>query len=130
MDTLTINTILQNRYQVIRLIGRGGQGAVYEAIDLNLGNLIALKENASHDEQTQSAFEREARLLAKLFHPALPKVSHHFTDGNRQFLVMEYVPGDSLADLLQQRGKAFPLQDVMIWGDQLLDALDYLHTQP
>ncbi|HXG65640.1 MAG TPA: bifunctional serine/threonine-protein kinase/formylglycine-generating enzyme family protein, partial [Blastocatellia bacterium] len=69
-----------------------------------------------------------ARLLAGLRHAALPVVSDHFKEGDGQFLVMQYIPGDDLATMLERNGSPFPVEDVLKWADQLLDALDYLHS--
>jgi serine/threonine protein kinase len=127
------NALLQNRYRVLRLIGRGGMGAVYKAIDTRLQCTVALKEILLFEPHLRQAFEQEAKLLARLRHSALPKVSDHFREGDGQFLVMEYIPGDDLAALLTRNGGKFPAADVLDWvlrwGDQLLDALDYLHNQ-
>ncbi|MEN3334124.1 MAG: eukaryotic-like serine/threonine-protein kinase [Blastocatellia bacterium] len=123
------NTILQGRYLILRRIGHGGMGAVYLAKDQRLGSLLALKETFFTDERMLKAFEREARLLASLRHPALPRVSDHFAEGDGQFLVMEYIAGDDLEQMLTTRGYGFAPADVLTWADQLLDALDYLHTQ-
>jgi formylglycine-generating enzyme required for sulfatase activity len=127
---LSPDTILQNRYRIVRHLGQGGMGTVYEAIDERLDNTVALKETLFTDERLRKQFEREARLLARLHHPALPKVFDHFTEGEGQFLVMQFVPGDDLWEMLRERkGAAFPPEEVLMWGDQLLDALDYLHSQ-
>ncbi|HEX8846511.1 MAG TPA: protein kinase [Pyrinomonadaceae bacterium] len=126
---LAPNSLLQNRYLIVRSIGQGGMGTVYLARDQRLGNTVALKETFFTDARMRRAFEREARLLAHLRHPALPKVIDHFDEEDGQFLVMEYIPGDDLEVLLAQRGQPFPLEKVLRWADQLLDALEYLHTQ-
>src|SRR5678815_5678908 len=126
---LTPDTILQNRYRVVRQLGQGGMGAVYEAIDQRLDTTVALKETFFADERLRKQFEREARLLARLHHPALPRVSDHFSEGEGQFLVMQYIPGDDLSEMMAQRRGPFPAEQVLTWADQLLDALDYLHTQ-
>jgi serine/threonine protein kinase len=126
---LAPDALLQDRYLIIRPIGKGGMGAVYLARDRRLGNTIALKETFFEDELLRKAFEREARLLASLRHPALPRVMDHFTEEAGQFLVMEFIPGDDLEEMFKERSGPFPLDDVMKWADQLLDALDYLHTQ-
>jgi serine/threonine protein kinase len=123
------NTLLQNRYLVLNQIGQGGMGAVYIATDQRFGSTVALKETFFNDPGLRKAFEREARLLNHLRHPALPRVSDHFLEDEGQFLVMEYIAGDDLAEKLKDRGGAFPLSEVLNWADQLLDALDYLHTQ-
>lgn len=123
------NTLLQNRYLVLNQIGQGGMGAVYIATDQRFGSTVALKETFFTDPGLRKAFEREARLLNHLRHPALPRVSDHFVEDEGQFLVMEYIAGDDLAEKLKERGGAFTLSEVLNWADQLLDALDYLHTQ-
>lgn len=104
-------------------------GAVYEARDERLGHTVALKETLVREDSLRRAFEREARILAGLYHPVLPEVSDHFIEGDGQYLVMRYIPGEDLAHMIQQRGAAFPVEQVIAWADQLLDALDYLHTQ-
>ncbi|HKR11071.1 MAG TPA: serine/threonine-protein kinase [Pyrinomonadaceae bacterium] len=126
---LTPETILQGRYRIVRQLGQGGMGAVYEAIDQRLDTTVALKETLFSDERLRKQFEREARLLARLHHPALPRVSDHFSEGDGQFLVMQFIPGDDLAEKMTRRRGPFPADQVLTWADQLLDALDYLHTQ-
>lgn len=122
-------TVLQNRYRINKQIGQGGMGAVYVATDERFGSTVAIKETFFSDDKYGKAFEREARLLNNLRHPALPRVSDHFSDDNGQFLVMEYIAGEDLSEMLEKREGAFPLKDVLDWADQLLDALDFLHTQ-
>src|SRR3989454_5550391 len=126
---LSTDTILQQRYRIVRQLGQGGMGAVYEAVDERLDTIVALKETLFTDEKLRKQFEREARLLARLHHPALPRVSDHFTEGEGQFLVMQYIAGEDLAEMLQAHKAAFPPEQVLRWADQLCDALDYLHTQ-
>jgi len=104
-------------------------GAVYEAIDQRLDTTVALKETLFSEERLRKQFEREARLLARLHHPALPRVSDHFSEDDGQFLVMQYIPGDDLSEMMARKRTAFPANQVLTWADQLLDALDYLHTQ-
>ena len=104
-------------------------GAVYEAIDQRLDTTVALKETLFTDERLRKQFEREARLLARLHHPALPRVSDHFSEGEGQFLVMQFIPGDDLSEMMNRKRGPFPADQVLTWADQLLDALDYLHTQ-
>ncbi len=119
--------LLQNRYRVVKQIGQGGMGAVYVATDERFHSTVAIKQTFFDDPMLRKAFEREAHLLNHLRHVALPRVSDHFVEGDGQFLVMEYIEGDELAELMHRRG-AFPLADVLRWADELLDALDYLHT--
>src|SRR3982750_4779491 len=126
---LTPETVLQGRYRIIRQLGQGGMGTVYEALDQRLDTNVALKETFFADERLRKQFEREARLLARLHHPALPRVSDHFTESEGQFLVMQYIAGQDLSEMLIARNAPFPQDEVARWADQLCDALDYLHTQ-
>jgi serine/threonine protein kinase len=126
---LSPETVLQERYRVIRQLGQGGMGAVYEAIDQRLDTTVALKETLFTDERLRKQFEREARLLARMHHPALPRVSDHFSEADGQFLVMQFIPGDDLSEMMNRKRGPFPADQVLTWADQLLDALDYLHTQ-
>lgn len=134
---LLVNEILHNRYRILRQLGHGGMGAVYEAHDNVFDTTCALKEimiaanaqNPKQQEMILRAFEREAKILAKIKHEAVPHVRDYFTDTNRQFLVMELVEGKDLGGLLEERQTPFPLEDVVRWMEQLLDGLDYLHTQ-
>ena len=126
---LTPDTVLQGRYRVVRQLGQGGMGTVFEAIDERLDTTVALKQTLFGDERLRKQFEREARLLARLHHPALPRVSDHFSEGEGQFLVMQFIAGQDLAEMIDSRRGPFPPEQVLTWADQLLDALDYLHTQ-
>ena len=126
---LSAGTILQARYRIVRQLGQGGMGAVYEAVDERLDTTVALKETLFADEKLRKQFEREARLLARLHHQALPRVSDHFNEGDGQFLVMQYIAGEDLGEMQEHRNGPFPQDEVLRWADQLCDALDYLHTQ-
>lgn len=125
---LSPNAILQNRYRIIRQLGRGGMGTVYEAIDQRVSAIIALKETSvATDDKSRRDFEREAGLLANLHHQALPKVMDYFIEDDGEFLVMEYIPGYDLAELLELRGSPFDVYQVLRWADELLKVLEYLH---
>lgn len=121
--------VLQGRYRVEKQIGQGGMGAVFIATDERFGSTVAIKETFFTDEQLRKAFEREARLLNSLRHPALPRVSDHFIEGNGQFIVMEFIDGEDLSEQLENDGATFPVESILGWADQLLDALEYLHTR-
>jgi serine/threonine protein kinase len=120
---------LQQRYRIDKQIGQGGMGAVYVATDERFGSTVAIKETLCMDDNFRKAIEREARLLNSLKHTALPRVSDHFEEQDSQFLVMEYIPGDDVAAMIESDHLAFPTDRVLEWADQLLDALDYLHRQ-
>jgi serine/threonine protein kinase len=123
-----IGTLLQNRYLIKEKIGTGGMGAVYLGIDKRFDNCVAIKETFYKQDEFGDAFEREARLLNGLQHPVLPHVSDYFAEKGSYFLVMQYIEGEDLSDILKREG-AFPIEDVLRWTDSLLDALDYLHSQ-
>lgn len=123
------DTVLQDRYRIVRKLGNGGMGAVYEAVDQRLGITVALKETLSSEPAMRKQFEHEARLLAGMQHPALPRVSDHFVEGHRAFLVMQFIGGVDLARIISQQPGPFPRDQVIAWADQLLDALIYLHSR-
>ena len=138
--TLAAGTILRERYKIIELVGRGGMGATYRAEDLRLqGRYCAVKEalpdpDASPQELAQSReqFYQEASTLARLDHPNLPKVSDYFSDNERDYLVMDFVPGSDLKEMLARsmnEGHPLPERQVLAWAAQLCDALEYMHTQ-
>jgi serine/threonine protein kinase len=129
--------ILQNKYRITRLLGRGGYGAVYQAEQLHLGNApCAVKEllpdpkaTPAQQQAASEQFRLEAGLLANLNHPALPKVTDFFTEGNSHFLVMEYVEGETLEERLTRNGGPLPKAQVLAWASELCDVLTYLHTR-
>ena len=125
---LAPETILQERYRIIRLIRPGGMGAVYEALDKRLSSVVALKETFSQTNEGREAFLREAKLLANLSHPALPRVTDFFSEGDEQYLVMEFIRGNDLEELLRINRRAFPLDTVLDWAEQALNALEELHS--
>ena len=137
---LTLGAVLRARYKIVAAIGQGGMGAVYEAEDVRLaGRRCALKEvkidpNTTDEarRQAQEQFYREASVLARLDHPTLPKVSDYFSEDNIDFLVMDFVPGRDLKDIMNEARRAGQFLDeamVLNWAAQLCDALSYLHRQ-
>ena len=132
--------VLRGRYKISERIGQGGMGSIYLADDTRLkGRQCALKE-VEYDhalpenirDEAREQFLREATILARLDHPNLPKVSDFFSNGPRDYLVMDYVPGDDLRTLLlEARRKKYFLKetDVLSWGEQVANALSFLHDQ-
>lgn len=127
-DDIRTNVILMGRYQVQGELGRGGMGSVYLAYDLQYRRSVAIKVARLPGEEARAQFRREALYLQKLHHHSLPRVWDTFSDDQRDFLVMEYIPGDDLESLVQRQGPQ-PEWLVLRWADELLDVLDYLHTQ-
>ena len=131
------NYILRERYRLTNIVGQGGMGSVYRAEDLRLpGRLCAIKEvqpdphaSPQMKAQAQSQFLQEASILAQLDHPSLPKVSDFFAENGREYLVMDYVPGKDLKQLLDENQGPFDEQLVLSWARQIMEALEYLHRQ-
>src|SRR5258708_34697261 len=107
--------ILQQRYRIDKQIGQGGMGAVYIATDERFGSTVAIKQTLAMGDQYRRAIEHEAHLLNNLKHPALPRVSDHFLEDDGQFLVMEYIPGKDLSQMIEANGEAFSVERVLRW---------------
>ena len=130
-------TVLQDRYVINSKLGQGGMGAVYRAADRRLSTVTwAIKEMSQsaiagpqERQQAREAFRHEAEMLAALNHPNLPRVTDHFEQDGKAYLVMEFVPGETLLSYLAREGLPQPLDRVLDWASQLCDALDYLHGQ-
>lgn len=133
-------SVLRDRYLLTNIVGQGGMGNVYRAEDLRLpGRLCAIKEvmpdshlSVELREQAHQQFLQEASILAQLDHPNLPKVSDFFSDDNRDYLVMDFVPGRDLKQWLDDaRHENSKLSESIVlgWAAQIIDALSYLHRQ-
>ncbi len=128
--TLSTGQILNNRYRIVKKLGQGGFGAVYRAWDVNFNLPCALKENTETTSEAQRQFMREAQILHTLRHPGLPLVKDHFIIPEQgQYLVMDYIEGDDLSQIMEQAGGPLPETQALAWIAQVCDALTYLHTQ-
>lgn len=134
---LKTGAMLSNRYLIQETIGVGGMGAVYRARDLHFPNvtkLVAVKEmiNRAHDplirETIVKNFEREANILATLSHPAIPRIFDYFTQQERSYLILEFVQGKDLENILNESKGFLPVDQVLQWAIELCDVLDYLHN--
>jgi len=128
VSTLTQGALLHDRYRILRPIGKGGMGAVYEAIDTRLRNTVAVKQLSIQRPEADRAFEREAQLLAGLRHPVLPVVIDYFTDGANRYLVMQYIEGEDFAQYLARQRRPCTEEEVVAVAKAVLDALEYLHS--
>jgi eukaryotic-like serine/threonine-protein kinase len=127
--TLKQGDILNKRYKIMGILGQGGMGAIYRAVDENLGIDVAVKENLFTTEEFARQFHREAIILANLRHPNLPRVTDHFViEGQGQYLIMDYIEGENLSERIDRAG---PLTDteVAVLGLALCEALSYLHSR-
>jgi serine/threonine protein kinase len=129
-----VGQTLNNRYRVIRLLGTGGMGAVYFARDPVLDRNVAIKQLQADPitgqllaEQIRTQFQREAQILASLHHPNLARVTDYFTEGKLHYLVMDYIEGQTLQEIVQANPGGLDEAQVLDWADQLLSALEYIH---
>lgn len=140
LPPLHIGEVLRDRYKITAYIGQGGMGSIYQAEDLRLeGRQCAIKEVQNDSslapeaqQQARDQFYREASILARLDHPNLPKVSDFFSIDDRDYLVMDFVPGRDLKEIVneaKQNNRFLPEPEVLSWAYQLAGALEYLHHQ-
>ncbi len=127
--TLERGALLYNRYRIIEILGQGGMGSIYRAVDDNLGVEVAVKENLFTTEEYARQFRREAIILASMKHPNLPRVSDHFViEGQGQYLVMDYIEGEDLRERMD-RASSVSEQETIVVGVAICDAMAYMHTQ-
>ena len=130
---LVPDQILNDRYRILSLLGTGGMGAVYHAFDPVLNREVAIKQlqpdliTGKQSDQVRQQFLREAQSLAALHHPNLPRVTDFFSVENQHYLVMDYIAGQTLQELLQTARNGLAERQVLLWADQLLSALEYIH---
>lgn len=132
---LPVGTAVQGRYAVRRLLSRGSFGAVYEVEDARFaGQRRALKElvplvvTSEEFHEAKTWFLREAQMLGDLNHPSIPRIWDSFEEYGRLYIVMQYVEGRSLEDVLADRqGGGLPAEQVLDWAIALCDVLEYLH---
>jgi serine/threonine protein kinase/Tol biopolymer transport system component len=127
--TLERGTQLHKRYRIVEILGQGGMGSVYRAVDENLGVDVAVKENLFTSDEYSRQFRLEAVILAGLRHPNLPRVSDHFAAGDQgQYLVMDFIEGEDLRQRMERLG-TISEEDAVMVGAAMCDALTYLHTR-
>src|SRR6266704_663619 len=130
-------------YKIEKSVAAGGMGAVYRAIDQRFNRPCAVKEMLdefqSDNERTQAVewFGREATLLLDLNHPCIPRVRDFFVEGGKHYLVMDFIEGRTLGDVLEKEGnvvgvngaQGVPEARARSWGQQICSVLAYLHRQ-
>lgn len=127
--TLERGALLHNRYRILDILGQGGMGSIYRAVDDNLGVEVAVKENLFTTDEYARQFRREATILAGLRHTNLPRVSDHFViEGQGQYLIMDYIEGEDLRERMDRLG-VIPEEEALVIGVAMCDALAYMHTQ-
>ena len=127
--TLERGALLHKRYRIVEILGQGGMGSVYRAVDENLGVDVAVKENLFTTDEYARQFRLEAVILANLRHPNLPRVTDHFVIGDQgQYLVMDYIEGEDLRQRMERVGNITEDEAILL-GAAMCDALTYLHTR-
>ncbi|HKI53701.1 MAG TPA: protein kinase [Anaerolineales bacterium] len=127
--TLERGYLLHKRYRIVEILGQGGMGSVYRAVDENLGVDVAVKENLFTTDEYARQFRLEAVILANLRHPNLPRVTDHFVIGDQgQYLVMDYIEGEDLRQRMERQGNITEDEAILL-GAAMCDALVYLHTR-
>ena len=124
---LTANVILNETYQIIRPIGKGGMGVVYLAYHLRLQKYVVVKRIAQNITGRLSA-RTEADILKNLHHPNLPQVYDFVQEGSSVYTVIDYIDGEDLGSYIRS-GYVFSEQELVRWMRQLAQALEYLHSR-
>ena len=123
----TKELLQEGRYRINQEFTPNGSDTVYDAYDTVSNSNVVVKEIPS-TQDNKAAFENQAKILTDMKHDSLLHVKDYFAEVDSQYLVMEAVDGDDLQELMRRNKSPFNLQDVVNWADQLLDALNYLHT--
>ena len=132
METLPAGTQLKGRYRVERVLGNGGFGHVYLAVDLQTGQQYAIKEYLVAGASGKAQLEHEARVLSHLHHPSLPAFQDAFDERGRYYVVLGYIEGRDLTDCIRaarQRNEVVPLERVLNWLISICEAVTFLHNQ-
>lgn len=130
-----VGNIIRDRYFIKESLGEGGMSRVYLAEDRRLHNKQwAIKEmnpcgSPEEQHEMEQQFQREAQILCQLDHPNLPKVSDYFCEASMSYLVMEFIRGETLFDILTKTERFIDEEKLRDWGVQLCDALEYLHCK-
>lgn len=118
---ILIGQILENRYCILSEIGRGGEGTMYLARDMNLGTFWAIK-------QLPLSMKKEAKLLRSLEHPSLPRMTDYIEQDEFCYLVMEYIKGKSLSEYLKD-DNSFSFEQILTITKTILQIFQYLHSR-
>lgn len=132
IETLPAGTVLRGRYRIERVLGSGGFGHVYLAIDRQTNQQYAVKEYLVTGASGKAQLEHEARVLSQLHHPSLPAFQDAFDERGRYYIVLGYIEGSDLTDCLRivrQRGEVVSLQRILSWLLSICNAVTFLHNQ-
>ncbi len=132
METVPSGTILHGRYRIERVLGSGGFGHVYLALDLRTNQQYAIKEYFVTGASGQAQLQHEAKVLGQLHHPNLPAFQEAFDERNHYFVVLSYIEGSDLTDrirIARQRNEIIPFPQIIGWVLSVCDAVQFLHSQ-
>ena len=136
VETLPAGTVLQSRYEILKVIGVGGMGAVYQARDRRFADvtkvcavkeMISLTSDLRLRQLSLDNFGREANILATLSHPSIPKIFDFFSEGQRNYLVIEFIDGRDLEVIIENSPGFIEESQAVEWAIQICDVLSYLH---
>ena len=132
IETVPSGTVLHGRYRIERVLGSGGFGHVYLAVDLSTNKPFALKEYLISGPGGQEQLMHEANVLSQLHHPNLPAFHDAFNERGRYYVIISYIEGEDLTDIIrktQRRNEVVPLTQLMGWMLETCDAVLFLHNQ-
>jgi hypothetical protein len=127
----SLNSTTLGPYEISELMARGGMGEVYRGHHATLGRTVAIKvlsRDRAHNPEFQARFEREARTVAGLRHPNIVSVFDYGESGGTYYMVMEYIEGHPLSDILHER-RLLPLEEAIPLVNDIASALGYAHEQ-
>ena len=128
--TLEVGTLLHKRYEIVKVLGQGDFGVVYQARDkraVNIDRFVAIKQMPM---QMIVDCERQADLRATLIHSAIPRILGYFVNDEHSYLIQEFICGSNLEAVLEEHPGFLPEHRVITWAIQLCDVLDFLHNHP
>ena len=133
MSASAVGQLIDDKYELVGIVGRGGMSVVWLARDIRLEKMWAIKEVRPGEDGGRGAILRkaivdEANFMKRLDHPAIPRVVDIIDTGSTLYVVMDYVNGRPLNRVLAQREAPFEQAEVILWGIQLCDVLGYLHS--
>jgi serine/threonine protein kinase len=132
IETLPAGTVLRGRYRIERILGSGGFGHVYLAVDAQSSQQYAVKEYLVTGAGGKAQLEHEARVLSQLHHPSLPAFQDAFDERGRYYIVLGYIEGSDLTDCLRmvrQKNEAVSIERILTWMISICDAVSFLHNQ-
>jgi len=132
IETVPSGTVLHGRYRIERVLGSGGFGHVYLAIDLANNQQYAVKEYLVTGTGGEEQLKHEASVLSYLHHPNLPAFQDAFTERGRYYIVLNYIEGNDLTDLIRmarQHNEVVPIGKIIAWMLAICDAVMFLHKQ-